>query len=275
MNKKFIYIFVALLATFVSANADPDPNFHIYLCLGQSNMEGQGAIESQDLRVDPRFQVLSAVDCPDLGRVKGKWYTATPPLCRNFTRLGPVDYFGRRMVSSLPYNIRVGVIVVAIGGCDIALFEKENYKKYTAAAENYMKPAIEEYGGDPYGRLVEMAKLAQKEGVIRGILLHQGETNTGQENWPTRVKEVYKNLLYDLNLKAEDTPLLVGEVVSASGACCAAHNAVIAKVPSVIPNSYIISSKGLPSQDEAHFSSQGYRQMGERYADQMLKILNK
>ena len=38
--------------------------------------------------------------------------------------LGPADYFGRTMVENLPANIRVGVIVVAIPGCDIALFLK-------------------------------------------------------------------------------------------------------------------------------------------------------
>lgn len=33
-------------------------------------------------------------------------------------------------------------------------------------------------GCNPYQRLVEMAKLAQKDAVIKGILLHQDESNT-------------------------------------------------------------------------------------------------
>lgn len=270
--KKFYLFIMFFFVALVFANAT-DQNFYIYLCFGQSNMEGQGPIEEQDRNVDERFRVMATVDFPDHGRVKGQWYTATPPLCRNWTRIGPADYFGRRMVKELPDSIRVGVIVVAIGGCDIALFEKDNYERYTATADDWMKSVIEEYGGNPYRRLVEAATLAQKEGVIRGVLLHQGETNTGQENWPDRVKRVYENLLYDLSLKAEDTPLLVGEVMSTSDACCAAHNAVISEVPSVIPNSYVISSEGLLSQDEAHFSTAGYRELGERYAEQMLKIL--
>ena len=72
------------------------------------------------------------------------------------------------------------------------------------------------YGGNlPYQRLVEMGKLAQKEGVIKGILLHQGESNTNDKEWPNKVKGVYENLLKDLNLKAEDVPLVAGEVVGA------------------------------------------------------------
>ena len=41
---------------------------------------------------------------------------------------------------------------------------------------------IKEYDGNPYARLVEMAKLAQKDGVIKGVLLHQGESNPNERN---------------------------------------------------------------------------------------------
>ena len=40
----------ALIAILCAANAfAQDPNFHIYLCFGQSNMEGNANIEQQDL----------------------------------------------------------------------------------------------------------------------------------------------------------------------------------------------------------------------------------
>lgn len=48
-----------------------DKNFYIFLCFGQSNMEGNARIEPQDTTVDSRFQVMEAVDCPNLGRTKG------------------------------------------------------------------------------------------------------------------------------------------------------------------------------------------------------------
>src|SRR4051812_7371406 len=65
-----------------------DPNFHIYLAFGQSNMEGFPGVEAQDKTgVDPRFRMLAAVDFADLGRKKGEWYTASPPLCRSTTGL--------------------------------------------------------------------------------------------------------------------------------------------------------------------------------------------
>ena len=44
--------------------------------------------------------------------------------------------------------------------------------------------------------LIELAKIAKKQGVIKGILLHQGETNNGDANWPNRVKTVYNDTPY-------------------------------------------------------------------------------
>src|SRR5881628_390781 len=122
-------VLVALLTTSATASAQ-DPNFHIYLCFGQSNMEGAGRIEEQDKAVDERFQVLQAVDAPNLKREKGKWYAAVPPLVRGRTGVSPADYFGRTMVASLPKEVRVGVVNVAVAGCKIELFDKENYKTY-------------------------------------------------------------------------------------------------------------------------------------------------
>ena len=92
------------------------------------------------------------------------------------------------MVANLPEKIRVGVIDVSVAGCKIELFDKDDYQAYASTAPSWMKSVIKEYGGSPYVHLVEMAKLAQKEGVIKGILLHQGESNTNDKQWPAKSK---------------------------------------------------------------------------------------
>ncbi len=252
-----------------------DPNFYIFLCFGQSNMEGPGRIEEQDKTVDDRFQVLEAVDCPNLGRTKGNWYPATPPLCRCNTGLSPADYFGRTMVANLPENIRVGIVHVAVAGCKIELFDKDNYQAYASTAASWMTNIINLYGGNPYAHLVEMAKLAQKDGVIKGILLHQGESDTGDNEWPLKVKGVCDNLIKDLGLNPEKVPLLAGEVVNADQeGVCASMNSIIATLPQTIPNSYVISSSGCTDgPDNLHFNSAGYRELGRRYAVKMLSLL--
>ena len=268
---------VILLLSLISLNiCAPDPNFHIYLAFGQSNMEGNAKIEAQDTAdVSPRFKMMAAVDMSSKGRVKGNWYTAIPPLCRDNTGLTPVDYFGRTLVEKLPEEISVGVINVAVAGCSIDMFDEDKSQSYLSTAADWLKGIAALYGNHPYKVLVELGKKAQEDGVIKGILLHQGETNNGDQNWPNNVKKIYDRLISDLGLDATKVPLLVGEVVNAdSGGVCAGHNDVIAKVPNVIPNSYVIKSNGLPSGgDGLHFSAQGYRDFGVRYAETMLSIL--
>jgi hypothetical protein len=255
-----------------------DANFHIYLCFGQSNMEGNAKIEAQDtVNVNERFRVMETVNCPDLGRQKGEWYTAVPPLCRCHTGLTPADYFGRAMLDSLPPNTRIGIINVSVGGCKIELFDKDNYQSYVETSPDWLKNMVKEYDGNPYARLVEMAKLAQKDGVIKGILMHQGESNTGDAMWPQKVKLVYDNLIRDLGLNATTVPLLAGELVNTDqGGACASMNAIIATLPQVIPNAHIIPSAGCEGvADHLHFSAAGYRELGKRYAKTMLEILKK
>ena len=252
-----------------------DPNFYIFLCFGQSNMEGAAPIEPQDRTVDARFQVLQSLDCPNLGRSKNTWYPAVPPLTQCYSGLSPADYFGRTMVTNLPENIRVGVINVAVGGCDIRLFDKDLYQDYDDTyKEAWFMDKIKAYGGNPYQHLINLAKLAQRRGVIKGILLHQGETNTGDRQWPHYVHKIYNDILADLSLDAASVPLLAGEVVEAEqGGCCASMNSIIATLPDTIPTAHVISSHGCTAQDNAHFDSAGVRELGRRYAEKMLSLM--
>ncbi len=275
MKRVYLLIIIGLLVTSFNAFSQ-DKNFYIFLSFGQSNMEGNAKFEAQDtINVDSRFQVLEAVDCPNLGRSKGNWYTAVPPLCRCRTGLTPVDYFGRAMLAKLPENARVGVINVSIGGCKIELFDKDNYESYVEKSPNWLKNMVKEYDGNPYGRLVEMAKIAQKDGVIKGILLHQGESNTNDSLWTQKVKLVYDNLMKDLHLKPKKVPLLAGETVNADqGGICANMNKIIATLPETIKNAHVISSSGCTdAADNLHFDAAGYRELGKRYAEKMLSLM--
>ena len=217
-------------------NVSPDPNFQIYLCFGQSNMEGNAAIEDIDRTgVNPRFMAMYAVDDEKAGWKKGQWHTAVPPQARPTTGLTPVDYFGRKMVDNLPDSIKVGTITVAVGGASIDLFDKRTCKAYLKKQPDWMKNFASQYNGNPYARLIELAKIAQKQGVIKGILLHQGETNNGDVNWPNRVKTVYNDILKELHLKAEDVPLLVGETVQKDqGGICWKHIAIVDDIAKTI-----------------------------------------
>lgn len=253
-----------------------DKKFYIFLNFGQSNMEGNGPVRPEDtVGVDPRFQVFETVNCPNLGREKGKWYKAKPPLCRCNTGVSPSDYFGRTLLANLPSDIRVGIVNVAVAGAKIEVFDNASYQSYIANQAGWMKNIVKEYNDNPYQYFVDMAKEASKYGVIKGILLHQGESNANDSLWTKKVKGIYEKLLTDLDLKAKKTPLLVGELVNADqNGACAGFNKFIATIPQVIPNSYVISSAGAPAKrDRLHFTFDGYKILGTRYGEKMLELL--
>ena len=268
---------IANLTQWIGVPDSADPNFQIYLCFGQSNMEGNATPEAQDYEnVPERFQVMAAVNFSNPKREMGKWYTAVPPICRQGTGLTPADYFGRTMCENLPEEVRIGVIHVAIGGTSIKGFMEEYVADYVAGEADWFKNIMSNYDNNPFRRLVDIAKKAQQYGIIKGILMHQGETDNGNPQWPGMVKTVYERLLNELNLSADNVPLLVGEMLSeANGGACWGQNSNIATLRNIIPNAHVISSEGCPGNgiDKFHFSAEGYRILGKRYAETMLEIL--
>ena len=267
----------AQLTQWIGVPDSADPNFQIYLCFGQSNMEGNATPEAQDYEnVPERFQVMAAVNFSNPKREMGKWYTAVPPLCRQGTGLTPADYFGRTMCENLPEEVKIGVVHVAIGGTSIKGFMEELCGNYISSEADWFKNIMANYDNNPFRRLVDVAKKAQQYGVIKGILMHQGETDGGMGNWTENVKKVYERLLSELNLSADNVPLLAGETVqSEEGGYCGGFNSVIATLPNVIPTAYVISSKGCKQKgDGLHFTAEGYRIIGKRYAEKMLELLS-
>ncbi len=279
--KRTIIVLFALLPFIAEAKVprmqQPDKNFHIYLCLGQSNMEGAAKPEQQDLEgVSERFVVMNAVDSEKDNWMIGEWRKAVPPLVRPNTGLTPIDYFGRTLTEQLPDSIRVGVIVVAVGGIHIDAFMPDSIGSYIEhRAPGWMKDWLKAYDNDPYDRLLVMARQAKKEGIIKGILLHQGESNTGDPRWAEKVQTVYNKLLSDLHLDAEKVPLLAGEVVQANGkGVCIGANKMIDALPRTIKTAHVISSEGCTNgPDNLHFDTAGYRMLGRRYGECMLRLL--
>lgn len=276
--RTLLFSLVAVLMFSGPAFAEPDPKFLIYLAFGQSNMVGGAQMKPGEETVDPRFQVLADFDNQRLGRKMGEWYTATPPLMQGTRGISIVDYFGRTMVANLPKDYRVGVVKCAVSGTKIELWDKDAYQDYLKslpASDAWKITAANVYGGDPYAYMVKLAKIAQQKGVIKGFLVHQGESNFQDKEWPKKMKKIYDNLCTDLNLNPKDVSLFAGEVVDAEHhGQKAEFNDILAKMPDTLPNSYVISAKGLPcNNDNLHFTADGQREFGRRYAVSALKVL--
>ena len=275
MKKLLLSTILGVLVALTANAQKPDPNFYIFLCFGQSNMEGAARPEAQDIASPgPRFLLMPAVDFPEKGRKMGEWCEASAPLCRPNTGLTPADWFGRTLVESLPENIKIGVIHVAIGGIDIKGF-LPSIQSYIKRAPNWMKGMLEAYDNNPYQRLVTLAKKAQKDGVIKGILMHQGETNTGDPKWAGMVQQVYDNLCGDLQLKPEEVNLYAGNIVQANGeGVCIGCKKQIDELPKTLHTAQVISSDGCTNgPDKLHFDAAGYRELGCRYGEAVARHL--
>lgn len=291
---------VALLLTGQSVNMnkvmaqEPDPDFYVFLGIGQSNMQGKGPIEREDYISSKNFTD------DDWARYKkmiivnsnkskiGTWDVAKPPIVRPDTYLGVTDYFGRTLVKGLDTRYKIGVVVVAVDGCSIRAFSKDktvcsNYiSEAKSGNQTWVTEAAAQYGDYPYGKLVEMAQKAQKSGVIKGIIFHQGETDASNEEWLASVYKLYTNLLEDLSLSADSVPFIAGEPVQQSeGGACYSAIPWVDKIPDYFKKqsgkdiAYVASSKGCKkiSTDVYHFSSEGYRTLGKRYGEIMLPLL--
>ncbi len=262
----------------------PDPNFHIYLAFGQSNMTGASFIEEQDMDCDDDLLVMCSTDSyvnPITleQRTYGNWYKAIPPLADSAGgQLSVSDYFAREILEKKKKenpDVKVGIIVVAVPGSGIEFFDKYTYLDYfnslTQEQRGFLSVFYQEYGGSPYQRLVDCAKLAQKDGVIKGIIMHQGESDFMVGGWHEEVEKIYDDLKKDLDLE-EDIPFVAGEV--RYGTIVSDKNLDENILSSRRDNFFMVSSRELMYTDvkkgDVHFSSEEYRVFGRRYAREML-----
>jgi len=290
-----------------------DKNFHVYLCFGQSNMVGylgppigsDGSSGNTDWvtangynNPPANFKVMAAAndDRNPYNRIKGEWYPAIPPLCRGSTGLSPADFLGRTIAAAAAdRNITVGVIVIAVDGCAINLFskDKDEFKTYIRAQEDWMRGQAAAYVdpgiGDtipttdfttedyPYKRLADLARRARKSGVIKGIIMHQGESGIAGGVYNTAVRKIYNDLCEDLEITPGSLPFLAGQAVGNS-------NSNIRSIPDAftdIPNTaFVIPSDGClgwnpgstDSNQQIHFSLAGYEELGKRYGRKILEL---
>ena len=92
----------------------PDPNFHIYLLMGQSNMAGRGPITPE----------LAALGSPQVFMLNaaGEWVPAHNPV--HFDKpqavgVGPGLSFGSAMAAANP-TVKIGLVPCAVGGTSSA-----------------------------------------------------------------------------------------------------------------------------------------------------------
>jgi len=235
-----------------------DKNFHLYLLIGQSNMAGRGEVEPQDKEVHPRVFALDK---------EGKWTPAIDPIHfdkPSIAGVGPGVTFGRIMADHNP-SIRIGLIPRAAGGSPITVWKQG-----------------EDWGqtdNKPYDDAIERTKLAMKDGVLKGILWHQGESDSGENDaklYEERLAALIETLRADLD--APDVPFIgatLGDYFIENHPAGKIVNDALRRIPQYVKNTACVDSTGLEHKgDNVHFNSSSERELGRRYAEAMLQLHN-
>lgn len=226
--------------------------FHLYLLIGQSNMAGRGIIEGAEPVSKQRLFKFSP---------RNAWAPGIDPLHHDkpaMVGVGLGTSFAREMADADP-GVIVGLIPCAVGGTMLSRWEK---------------------GGDLYEQAVTRTKLAMKDGTIKGILWHQGESDAGKEenakSYASRLAGMVAELRADLG--AGELPFVAGELgeflapVTKEGAPSfwPLVNEQIASLPGLVSNCAVVDSSGLVHKgDVVHFDSASLREFGRRYAKAM------
>lgn len=253
---------VCLFAASSVEGADPGmnlpskENFYLFLLAGQSNMAGRGIIEDSDQVPHPRILALSK---------DGKWRPAVAPIHfdKTVAGVGLATSFAEAIAEKYPH-VTIGLIPAACGGSPISSWEPGGYHTQTKS--------------HPYDDAIARARVAMKDGILKGILWHQGESDGKQG-----LSEVYEERLQDLferfrrELNAPDVPIVLGQLGKFPAKpwndyrmmVNDAHIAIAKKMPKI----EFVPSDGLtPNSDIVHFDSKSLRIFGKRYAEAFLKI---
>ena len=250
-----MFIVLLLISGTVSAQK-ADPDFHLYLLAGQSNMAGRGQPDSASKQIDPQIWMLDK---------DNQWIPATDPV--HFDKpgiagVGLAIAFAKEMVRGNA-TIRIGLIPCAVGGSPIRVWEPDS--AYVA-----VNPVILH----PYDDAAKRMNIAMRSGVLKGVLWHQGESDNNPKDAPVYLGKL-ETLITRLRTVAHDPalPFIAGETGRFNNRTAGPINAVIGQLPRRVPNTAVAGSAGLTDKgDSIHFNTASLRLLGVRYAAAMKQV---
>jgi hypothetical protein len=240
--------------TNVSVQLPVKEKLHLYLLLGQSNMAGRGQIGPEDTTPHPRVLVFTLAN---------QWEPAIEPVTHDkpgMLGVGPGLAFGKAMAGNDP-DVTIGLVPCAFGGSPLKRWQSS---------------------GDLYSNAVNRAKLAMREGTLKGILWHQGESDAGMAtnatSYSDRLAQMIRNIRADL--ASPDLPFVAGQIGEFLYDRGPEHspyarvvNAALAGLPAKVPATGCALSKDLKHKgDELHFDAASQRELGRRYAAEMIRL---
>ncbi len=253
MIAKTISLLVSVLFC-LAGSAQVDTNLHLYLLAGQSNMAGRGEVSGKyATQGDPALLMLDK---------NNEWVPAKNPLHFDKPRVagvGPGMSFGLAMVAGADSKIRIGLVPCAVGGSSIEAWKPGAYDSATKT--------------HPYDDAMKRIAIAMKQGVFKGVLWHQGESDSDPAKAALYLPKLvtliaaFRTAMDDANL-----PVVVGEL-GPYREVYANINRVLATLPQAVTHTAVASSKDLVHKgDQTHFDSPSAETFGIRFATEMKRL---
>jgi hypothetical protein len=256
-NPLFFLILILILGSCKTTNVSkikPDPNFHLYLLVGQSNMAGRGRIDSLSIPNNPRILMLTD---------KNQWAVAQDPLHFDKPKVigvGPGLAFGQKMLTlKKDKNIKIGLIPCAVGGTSIDMWQ----------------PGKDAYDGQyyPYDDAIKRIQIAMKYGVIKGIVWHQGEADSKKAKAKVYIEKLQNLITLFRNEIGNPRVLFIAGELGYYRERYMLINHELKKLPYMVPFSAVATAEGLIHKgDGTHFDSKSARELGERMALKMHEL---
>lgn len=227
---------------------------------GQSNMAGRGFVQPDDTVPQPNIITVNQ---------KNEWILAKEPLHFYQPKLTGLDCgmsFAKYIAKNISNDITIAILPAAVGGSSINYWLSDSVFNDVHLQSN----------------LIEKIRFAKQNGVLKGILWHQGESDATLNKIPVYEKNLEK-LFYIIRNTAENAnlPIIVGELGSYSQKEDAVKNwatinQIIHKVTGKDENTYLVKTDDLtPNDDYIHFDAASQRKLGERYAEAFLQMEKK
>ena len=232
-------------------------NVWVFILAGQSNMAGRGIVEPQDTVANKRILSINK---------KGQLIIAKEPLHfyePNLTGLDCGYAFAKKMIENIPDSISILLLPTAVGGSSISQWLGDSLFRNVKLFSNFLAKAA----------------IGKQYGIIKGILWHQGESDTNEKNIPHYSERL--SVLFTKFRKAignDNLPILLGELGSFSKNKEGFEliNKAIHNYSAQDANTAVIATADLKHKgDSLHFNSKAQRIMGKRFAAAYLRNFKK
>ncbi|GBF19703.1 MULTISPECIES: sialate O-acetylesterase [Arenibacter] len=234
-------------------NVPNKENLWVFILAGQSNMAGRGLVEPQDTVPNNRVYTLNK---------QGNIIFAKEPLHFYEPTMAGLDSglsFGKALIKHIPDSISVLLIPTAVGGSSISQWLNDSIHREVKLFSNFK----------------QKAELGMRFGTVKGILWHQGESDAKTKEAPLYQIKL-SELFYQFRkiIGNQETTVVIGQLGSYStNPLWSKINDHIKYYVSTDQYSGMINTQDLKDKgDKVHFNSEAQRLMGERFANEFIKI---